>query len=106
IPFALLAEASVHDAAEAEVSLRGEPVLTVDLRSLLGFPGEARHRRPVVVLDVGGRRSALLVDRLLGQQDVVVEQFAAPVGLPAWVGGVTIMPDGAPALILDPAGLS
>jgi len=105
IPFTMLAEASVHDAAEAEVSLRGESLLTVDLRTLLGFSGEARGRRPAVVLEFGGRRTALVVDRLLGQQDVVVEQFAAPVGLPAWVGGVTIMPDGAPALILDPAGL-
>jgi two-component system, chemotaxis family, sensor kinase CheA len=58
-----------------------------------------------VVLDIGGRRTALIVDVLLGQQDVVVEQFAAPVGLPPWAGGVTILPDGAPALILDPAGL-
>ena len=105
IPFAVLAEAAVHDGEEAEVSLRGEPLVTVDLRATLGLSGEARRRRPAVVLEFGGRRTALVVDRLLGQQDVVVEQFAAPVGLPAWVGGVTIMPDGAPALILDPAGL-
>jgi len=56
-------------------------------------------------VDVGGARAALVVDALLGQQDVVVEQLAAPLGLPAWVGGATILPDGAPALILDPAAL-
>ena len=38
-------------------------------------------------------------------QDVVVERLAPPAGLPAWVGGATILPDGAPALILDPAAL-
>jgi len=105
IPFGLLAEAAVHNAAEAEVTLRGEPLLTVDLRTLLGAAGDARGRRPAVVLDIGGRRTALTVDALLGQQDVVVERFAAPIGLPPWVGGATILPDGAPALILDPAGL-
>jgi two-component system chemotaxis sensor kinase CheA len=105
IPFGVLAEAAVHDDAEGEVTLRGEPLLTVDLRAALGLENGARRRRPAVVLDLGGRRTGLVVDILLGQQDVVVEQFAAPVGLPSWVGGVTILPDGTPALILDPAGL-
>jgi two-component system chemotaxis sensor kinase CheA len=58
-----------------------------------------------VVIDTGGRRTALIVDILLGQQDVVVQQLAQPEGLPGWVGGATILPDGAPALILDPAAL-
>lgn len=105
IPFGLLAEAAVHNAMEGEVTLRGEPLLTVDLRTVLGAGNGTRGRRPVVVLDIAGRRTALIVDALLGQQDVVVEQFAAPIGLPPWVGGATILPDGAPALILDPAGL-
>jgi two-component system chemotaxis sensor kinase CheA len=107
IPFALLAEATVRDGgqADAEVTLRGEPLLTVDLRALLGLEAVAHRRRPAVVLDLGDRRSALVVDALLGQQDVVIEPFAPPAELPSWVGGVTILPDGTPALILDPASL-
>lgn len=105
IPFGLLAEAAVHEGAEGEVTLRGEALLTADLRSVLGLEEGPQRRRPAVVLDIGGRRTALVVDILLGQQDVVVESFAAPVGLPSWVGGATVLPDGAPALILDPAGL-
>ena len=72
---------------------------------MVGLSKAGPGRRPVVVVDAGGARAALVVDSLLGQQDVVVEQLAAPVGLPAWVGGATILPDGAPALILDPAAL-
>jgi len=105
IPFGLLAEAAVHSGPEGEVTLRGEALLTVDLRSVLGLGSVRGRRRPAVVLDLSGRRAALMVDALLGQQDVVVEPFAAPVGLPPWVGGATILSDGAPALILDPAGL-
>ena len=105
IPFGLLAEAAVHEATEGEVTLRGEPLLTVDLRKTLGLGNGVHRRRPAIVLDIGGRRTAVVVDVLLGQQDVVVEQFAPPVGLPSWIGGVTILPDGAPALILDPAAL-
>ncbi len=117
IPFGLLAEATVHEAPEGEVTLRGESLPTADLRQVVGLPGDNDNRcpaagpgpmigkRPAIVIDAGGRRTALIVDILLGQQDVVVQQLAQPAGLPAWVGGATILPDGAPALILDPAAL-
>lgn len=111
IPFGLLAEATVHNTPEGEVTLRGESLPTADLRQVVGLPGDAADpgpmlgQRPAVVIETGGRRTALIVDILLGQQDVVVQQLAQPAGLPAWVGGATILPDGAPALILDPAAL-
>jgi two-component system, chemotaxis family, sensor kinase CheA len=47
-----------------------------------------------------------VVDALEGQQDIVVEPFVAPVGTPPWFGGVTILADGQPALILDAAALA
>ncbi len=46
-----------------------------------------------------------MVDALLGQQDIVVEPFDAPRGMPPFVGGATILADGSPALILDAAAL-
>jgi chemotaxis protein histidine kinase CheA len=105
IPFGLLAEAAVQEVAGAEVTLRGVPIPVADLRVVAGLAAPAGGRRPLVVLDLAGRRAALLADALLGQQDVVVERLVAPAGLPAWVGGATILPDGLPALILDPAAL-
>jgi len=62
-------------------------------------------KRPTVILEVGERRTALVVDALVGQQDIVVEPFEAPRGMPPFVGGATILADGAPALILDAAAL-
>jgi two-component system chemotaxis sensor kinase CheA len=58
-----------------------------------------------VILEIGERRTALVVDALRGQQDIVVEPFDAPNGMPPFVGGATILADGAPALILDAAAL-
>jgi two-component system chemotaxis sensor kinase CheA len=58
-----------------------------------------------VILEIGERRTALVVDALRGQQDIVVEPFDAPRGMPTFVGGATILADGAPALILDAAAL-
>lgn len=105
LPFGLLAEAAVHKAGDGEVILREESLPTADLRKILGLAEANASRRPVVVVDIGGRRAALVVDVLLGQQDVVVRRFMAPAGLPTWVSGATILPDGAPALIIDPAAL-
>jgi two-component system chemotaxis sensor kinase CheA len=85
--------------------VRDEAIPTVHLRQLVALAGEGPARRPSVILEVGERRAALVVDRLLGQQDIVIEPFEGPRGMPSFVGGATILADGAPALILDAAAL-
>jgi two-component system chemotaxis sensor kinase CheA len=86
--------------------VRDGVIPTVHLRDLVAAQSAARPlRRPTIILEVGERRTALVVDALLGQQDIVIEPFDAPRGLPAYVGGATILADGAPALILDAAAL-
>jgi two-component system chemotaxis sensor kinase CheA len=86
--------------------VRDEVIPTVHLRDLVAARSQAPSaRRPTVILEVGERRTALVVDALVGQQDIVVEPFDAPRGLPPFVGGATILADGAPALILDAAAL-
>jgi two-component system chemotaxis sensor kinase CheA len=73
---------------------------------VVGLDGDdPSRRRPCVILEVGDRRSALLVDALIGQQEIVVEPFDPPSGMPRWISGATILADGTPALILDAAAL-
>jgi two-component system chemotaxis sensor kinase CheA len=86
--------------------VRDQVVPTVHLRALVqGDGGAPAARAPTVILELGDRRTALVVDALAGQQDIVVEPFDAPTGMPPFVGGATILADGAPALILDAAAL-
>jgi two-component system chemotaxis sensor kinase CheA len=85
--------------------VRERVIPTVHLRDLVTAPGAPGTRRPTVILEVGERRTALVVDQLLGQQDIVVEPFDAPRGMPPFFGGATILADGVPALILDAAAL-
>jgi two-component system chemotaxis sensor kinase CheA len=86
--------------------VRDQAIPTVHLRDLVSLePGQVPRYRPTVILEVGERRAALVVDALLGQQDIVVEPFDAPRGMPSFFGGATILADGAPALILDAAAL-
>ena len=86
--------------------VRDHVIPTVHLSDLVsGRSGSRSTRQPTVILEIGERRTALVVDALLGQQDIVVEPFDAPRGLPPFVGGATILADGKPALILDAAAL-
>lgn len=55
----------------------------------------------LVVVEAGGRRAALLVDALLGQQDIVVKRFDTVRGSAPWFTGATVLGDGIPALIVD-----
>jgi two-component system chemotaxis sensor kinase CheA len=112
VPISYVAETVEFDPARVTavrdrqaLVLRDRAVPTVHLRELVGAAGAAPERRPGVILEVGDRRAALIVDRLLGQQDIVVEPFEAPRGMPTFFGGATILADGAPALILDAAAL-
>ena len=86
--------------------VRDQAIPTVHLGDLVASrSGPAMTRRPTVILEVGERRTALVVDALLGQQDIVIAAFDAPRGMPPYVGGATILADGAPALVLDAAAL-
>jgi two-component system, chemotaxis family, sensor kinase CheA len=113
VPLAFVAETvefdqkSVTAVRDREALLvREEVIPTIHLRELVAAgPQVTSGKRPTVILEVGERRTALVVDALVGQQDIVVEPFDAPQGLPPFVGGATILADGAPALILDAAAL-
>jgi two-component system, chemotaxis family, sensor kinase CheA len=113
VPLAFVAETVEFD-RRAVTALRDREALvvrdqvipTIHLRDLVAArSGTAGSKRPTVILEIGERRTALVVDALVGQQDIVVEPFDAPRGLPPFVGGATILADGAPALILDAAAL-
>ena len=58
--------------------------------------------RTSVVISSGGRRRGILVDRLIGHQDVVVKGLDPSLGRPDVVSGTTILGDGRVACILDP----
>jgi len=113
VPLAYVAETVEFD-PRAVTSVRDREALlvrdrvvpTVHLRELVrGDGGAPAARAPTVILELGDRRTALVVDALAGQQDIVVEPFDAPNGMPPFVGGATILADGAPALILDSSAL-
>lgn len=55
----------------------------------------------LAVVEAGGHRAALLVDRLLAQQDIIVKPIDLVRGAAPWFTGATVLGDGQPALIVD-----
>ena len=89
------------------ILLRGRLLPLIRLTELLGTrSGPLPPRVPVIVLEVGERRSGVVVDALVGQQEIVVKSFDAPKGTLPVFSGATILGDGRPALILDAGGLT
>jgi two-component system chemotaxis sensor kinase CheA len=85
--------------------LREDVLPLVRLRNRLSLAASAAPMQQIVVMEVGERRAALVVDELAGQQDIVVKQFDPVRGGMPLFSGATILSDGAPALILDVGSL-
>jgi two-component system chemotaxis sensor kinase CheA len=100
---------SVHTIGPgAEIAIvHGNPLPIVRLHRLFGI--EAATEDPsiglLVVVEHDGQVAALLVDELLGQQQVVIKSLEANFTKVRGIAGATIVGDGRVALILDVAGL-
>jgi two-component system chemotaxis sensor kinase CheA len=81
---------------------RGDLIHVADAGAVLGTPESSRGLRPFyVVMTAGAKRRGLLVDRLIGHQDIVVKGLDPALGRPTVVSGTTILGDGRVACILD-----
>jgi two-component system chemotaxis sensor kinase CheA len=81
--------------------LRDEVLPLVHLRDVVGLRRGTDDGGQVVIVERADRRAGLVVDRLLGQQEIVVKPLDTVRGAESHFSGATILSDGAPALILD-----
>jgi two-component system chemotaxis sensor kinase CheA len=99
----------VHQIGGREtLRIRERVVPLLRLASLFGLSGAQRssRRQYAVILGRGDRRVGLVVDRLQGQQEVVIKALDPAVSGAAFgVAGATIMGDGRVVLIIDVASL-
>jgi two-component system chemotaxis sensor kinase CheA len=59
----------------------------------------------LIVEDMMGRRSALIVDEIIGQQQVVIKNLGSGLGDISGISGGAIMSDGTVSLIIDVGGI-
>ena len=100
-----VAEREIHSVSGAGrlISVRGEYVPVVDLRQVFGLPARGRDAAGgvMVILESDGAATALFVDELLGQHQVVIKSLESNYRKVTGISGATIMGDGRVAMILD-----
>lgn len=103
----VVSEHELHRVAEGELFRLRDRLLPV--RRLDRFFGLDAPSRPgtryLVVVGSGEKQGGLVVDRLLGQQEIVVKALDDYLGELPGISGATVLGDGTVALILDLASL-
>jgi two-component system chemotaxis sensor kinase CheA len=89
------------------VHVRGEYLPIIALHSIFNQHTDITDptQGVLVLLESDGKKSALFVDRLVGQQQVVIKSLETNYRKVPGVSGATIMGDGCVALILDVSAL-
>jgi two-component system chemotaxis sensor kinase CheA len=91
------------------IQLREQVLPLVPLRQVFGLGDEEDHsdgsRLVVAVHTTNQRQVGLIVDGLVGEQEIVIKPLGQLVGDVAGVSGAAILGDGSVALIVDVAAL-
>ena len=90
------------------VQVRDRLIPSLHLGDLFGIAGAQRDltSATVVVLEDNGRPTALIVDELIGKQEVVIKSLGSTFENVRGVAGGAILGDGRVGLILDAGGLA
>jgi len=85
------------------IAVRGDYLPVISLAEAFGMHGKADRPEQgiLVILESEGKKSAILVDELVGQHQVVIKSMEANYRKVAGISGATIMGDGRVAMIVD-----
>lgn len=101
-----LSGVKIHSVGNKPVMRLRESVLPlVDLPRALGDETSANGKRFAVVVEVGQQRAGLVVDELIGQQEIVIKPLDDAYASGGPFSGATIGEDGDVSLIIDAAQL-
>lgn len=89
------------------VQVHGEMLPVVRLHSLFGLEADYTNasEASLVVVEDEGRKGCLMVDEVLGQQQVVIKSLGGGIGRVKGLAGGAILGNGRVSLILDVAGI-
>ncbi len=90
------------------ILLRGQIIPIVRLGNVLGVPSagqEAAEELYVVIVHMGDQKAGVIVDTLIGQQEIVIKSLGKLLASIKVLAGATILGDGRVALILDVGSL-
>jgi two-component system chemotaxis sensor kinase CheA len=92
---------AAEGASTRVIQLGNERVAAWSLGRLVGLPETSHGRRPFVVVEGEGLRAAVGVDRLLGQEEVLLRPLGPPLEKIRGLAGTAILGSGRPIFVLD-----
>lgn len=90
------------------ILLRGQIIPIVRLANVLNVPDTCQHNQEelfVVIVHMGEHRAGIIVDTLIGQQEIVIKSMGKLLAGIKVIAGATILGNGQVALILDVGAL-
>ena len=88
--------------SEAFAMWRDEPIPLLNLAQAIGLGMAVEHPgHNAVLVDVGGFRYGIEVDRALNEQEIFVREVPAAIAERKYLGGVAVLPDGVPVFLLE-----
>jgi len=85
--------------------LRDQVISLIRLRDLFQISGSGNEKQFALLIGSGNRKVGLLVDRLVGQQELVIKAVDERQAQSGLVAGASILGDGKIVLILDAAAV-
>jgi len=85
---------------------RGEAIPLFTLASVLQLTSDPNTRAKALIIRLQGHPFAFAIDRVLGQQEIVLRPIEDPLVKVTGIAGTTDLGDGKPTLVLDLVGLS
>lgn len=90
--------------AKEVIHIRGTVIPIIRLRNVLDIPSAEENSNKnltVIIVKKGDKLAGLVVDELIGQQEVVIKSMGKYIKVPKMISGATILGNGEVALILD-----
>ena len=89
--------------AKEVIHIRGTVIPIIRLNNVLDIPPreDENQNLTVIIVRKGDKQAGLVVDELIGQQEVVIKSMGKYIKVPKMISGATILGDGEVALILD-----
>lgn len=89
--------------AKEVINLRGSVIPLIRLDEMLDIRNERNTNEDIIVVIVrkGEQRAGLIVDELMGQQEIVIKSLGKYISKCKYISGATILGNGEVALIID-----
>ncbi|AEG15385.1 CheA signal transduction histidine kinase [Desulfofundulus kuznetsovii DSM 6115] len=87
------------------IVVRGQVLPLVRLAHLFQEKSKEEGKLSVVILGSGDKKVGVVVDRLIGEQEIVIKSLGGYLGQVPGLSGATILGDGKVALIVDARGI-